>query len=388
MKVTLARARAIDPAVNKVAKTLSENGYDVKLLVWDRQSTLNIKDDEGYKICKFSFKAPYDKLTVVFYLPIWWIYEFFFLLRDKCNIIHACDLDTLIPAILAKSIKRVPLCYTIYDFYANNLPDGRFQLARRLIRSFVAWVEKLGTGFTEVLFLVDEARYEEVRGARIKELTYIYNSPPDYFDVDQTKKLRNAAEDMTVFYGGVINRLRGLQFMARAVQDLDGVSLILAGAVHNETFLESSVLTSRKIQYLGWLSSYKDVIKKTLEADVLFRFSDPKIPKTKYESPNKLFEAMMCGKPIIVSDGSSMADIVRDENCGLVVPYGDVDKIKKAILTLKNNPKLRQELGQNSRRAYENRYSWRIMEQRLLESYSQLRDKVSKKTENYKKCAS
>jgi len=388
IKVTLVRARAIDPAVNKVAKTLCEHGYDVKLLVWDRQNTLKDESSEGYTVCRFNLKAPYDKLSVVFYLPIWWTYEFFFLLKDKCDVIHACDLDTLIPAICAKLIKRVPLCYTIYDFYANNLPDGRFQLVRRLIRSLVAGVEKFGIGFTKFLFLVDEARYEEVRGARINKLAYIYNSPPDYFDVNQIKKLKKDAAEITVFYAGVINRSRGLQFIARAIQDLDGVRLILVGAVHDETFLENYVLTSEKIQYLGWLPSYEDVIKETLEADILFRLSDPKIPKTKYESPNKLFEAMMCGKPIIVSDGSSMADIVRKENCGLVVPYGDVAAIQEAILRLKNNPELCQELGQNGRGTYENRYSWRIMEQRLLDSYQQLSDKVSKKTENHKSRAS
>jgi len=388
MKVTIVRARAIDPTPNKVAKTLSENGYDVKLLLWDRQNTIKGETGDGYTICKFGFKAPYDKLSVVFYLPIWWIYEFFFLLKDKCNVIHACDLDTLIPAILAKLIKRVPLCYTIGDFYANNLPDGRFQLVRKLVRSLVAGVEKLGIGFTEVLFLVDESRYEEVRGARINKLAYIYNSPPDYFDANQAKKLRNASAELTVFYAGVINRSRGLQFMARAMQDLEGVRLILAGAVHNEAFLNNSVLTSSKIQYLGWLPSYENVIKETLEADILFRLSDPRIPKTKYESPNKLFEAMMCGKSIIVSDGGSMANIVRKENCGLVVPYGDIDAIKEAILELKNNPELRRGFGQNGRRAYENRYSWRIMEQRLLDSYRQLGDKASKKPENHKSRAS
>ena len=377
MRVTLVRARAIDPTPNKWVKTLSQNGYDVKLLVWDRQNTLSTKESDGYTICKFNLKAPYDKFTVFLYLPIWWIYEFLFLLKDKCNVIHAYDLDTLIPAIPAKLIKRIQLCYTVGDFYANNLPDGRFQLARRLIRSLVAWVEKIGIGFAEILFLVDESRYEEVRGARINKLTYIYNSPPDYFDVNQTKKLRNASEETTLFYGGVINRLRGMQFIARAIQGLDGVRLILAGAVHDEAFLENYVLTSRKIQYLGWLSSYEDIIKETLEADILFRFSDPKIPKTKYESPNKLFEAMMCGKPIIVSDGSSMAEIVRAENCGLVVPYGDVDAIREAVLKLKNDSQLCQTLGQNGRRAYENRYSWKIMQRRLLDSYRQLSIEVS-----------
>ncbi|UCD22135.1 MAG: glycosyltransferase family 4 protein [Chloroflexota bacterium] len=379
MKVTLVRGRAIDPAVNKVAKTLSEHGYEVTLLVWDRQNTLSARGDEGYKICKFGFKAPHDRLTVILYLPIWWIYEFFFLLRNKCNVIHACDLDTLIPAIPAKLIKRVPLCYTIYDFYANNLPDGRFQAVRRLARSLVAGAEKFGIGFTEILFLVDETRYEEVRGARIDKLAYIYNSPPDYSDVSQTKKPKKASGELTVFYAGIINRPRGLHLMARAIQDLGGVRLILAGAVHDEAFLENSVLISGKIQYLGWLPSYEDVIKATLEADILFRLSDPEIPKTRYESPNKLFEAMMCGKPIIVSDASSMADIVRKENCGLVVPYGDIDAIKEAVLELRNNPELRQGLGQNGRKAYENHYSWQIMEQRLLDSYHQLSDEVSKK---------
>jgi hypothetical protein len=163
MKVTLARARAIDPAVDKVAKTLSENGYDVKLLVWDRQNTLKGENGDRYTVCKFNLKAPYDRFSVLFYLPLWWIYEFFFLLKDKCSVIHACDLDTLIPAIAARFIKRVPLCYTIYDFYANNLPDGRFPLLRKFIRSLVASVEKFGIRFTGVLFLVDESRLEKVK---------------------------------------------------------------------------------------------------------------------------------------------------------------------------------------------------------------------------------
>jgi glycosyltransferase involved in cell wall biosynthesis len=372
MKVTLVRARAIDPAVNKVAKALSQNGYNVKLLVWDRQNVLKGNYGDGYAFRTFRLRAPYDRLTVAFYLPVWWTYELFFLLRDDCDVIHACDLDTLIPAILAGLVKRVPLCYTIYDFYANNLPDGRLQPVRRLIRRLVAGVEKLGIGFTRVLFLVDESRYEEVRGAHINRLAYIYNSPPDYFETEKAKARERASVELTVFYGGAISEPRGLQFMARAVGDLDGVRLILAGTVHDEALLAGSVLTSGNIQYVGWLPSYDDIIKQTLEADILFRFSDPRIPKTRYESPNKLFEAMMCGKPIIVSDGSSMANIVRAENCGLVVPYGDVDAIKEALLKLKDSPELRLALGQNGRRAYESRYSWHIMEQRLLGAYGGL----------------
>jgi len=385
MKVTLVRARAIDPAVNKVAKTLSENGYDVKLLVWDRQHTLGTEEGEGYTVCRFNLKAPYDKFTVLFYLPIWWIYEFFFLLRHKCDVIHAVDLDTLIPAIAAKSIKRVPLCYTIYDFYANNLPDGRFPHFRKLIRTLVASVEKSGIRFADVLFLVDESRLEQVKGARMRKLVYIYNSPPDYFAARGKPVSDSIAGTpaITMFYAGVIHRSRGLEYVAKAVEELEGVRLVIAGTGPDKGIIEDACHRCERIQFLGQIP-YTEVIEKTVAADILFAFYDPAIPNNKYASPNKLFEAMMCAKPIIVSDGSSMTIIVREENCGLIVPYGDVTAIKEAVLKLRNDPQLCKTLGQNGRRAYESRYSWRIMEQRLLDSYQQLTNKPNNKLENCK----
>ena len=373
MKVLLIRGRAIDPAVNKVARTLAENGYDVKLLVWDRQHNLDAGGGEGYAVHTFRLKAPYDRATVLFYLPIWWMYELWFLLRNRCDVIHACDLDTLIPAILAKLVKRVRLCYTIYDFYANNLPDGRLQPVRRLIRRLVAGVERSGIRFTESLFLVDESRYEDVRGARIKKLAYTYNSPPDYYDPENELRGREGAET-SVFYAGGLTDMRGLKYVMSAIARLDGVVLTIAGTGPAKDSVIRATRRCPRIQYLGQIP-YEVVINRSLEADILFAFYDPMIPVSRFASPNKLFEAMMCGKPIIVSDGSSMADIVRKENCGLVVPYGDAKAIEAALLSLKNHPDLRQRLGQNGRRAYEQKYSWRIMERRLVDAYEQILSK-------------
>ena len=55
---------------------------------------------------------------------------------------------------------------------------------------------------------------------------------------------------------------------------------------------------------------------------------------------------MMCGKPIIVSDASAMANIVRKEQCGVVVPYGDVPALTHALKTCREDPQLRAELWQ------------------------------------------
>jgi glycosyltransferase involved in cell wall biosynthesis len=368
-KILLIRSRYTDPAIRKVAQTLHEADYEVILLIWDRSgkmSTSPMKSD--YTIKYFSYPAPQDKISAVFYFPIWWAYELFYLLKMNPDIIHACDLDSLYPAIISKILRKQSFVYQIYDFYANHLINGSFQLIRNTIRYFIASIEKFGIGFSDLLILVDESRYEEVKGASIKNIIYLYNTPEDCFDQKTLNAVKCSKNEIVIFYAGYISRMRGIGDIIAAVEDIENVKLILAGPIDDKTILDN---TSDKIQYIGWLT-YKELIDKTKDADILFRFSDPTHPETKFASPNKLFESMMCGKPIIVTDQSSMANIVRKENYGLVVPYGDINAIKHAIFSLKNDPDMCKRLGSNGRRAYEQKYSWNIMKNRLIEAYNQL----------------
>ena len=96
------------------------------------------------------------------------------LTRDY-EIIHACDLDTLIPAILVKLIKRVRLCYTLFDVYADNLPS---RTPERL-RTLVASVERRGIEFADYLFVVNEFQRNQLDLRRSERLECIYNTPED-----------------------------------------------------------------------------------------------------------------------------------------------------------------------------------------------------------------
>lgn len=366
--VVIVRSRATDPTVEKFAESLSKNGYEVDILLWDRGMVSWSAVDKSYRISRFNFKAPQDVIGALFYLPIWWTFEFCFLLKRKTDFVHAYDLDTLPPAALGKLVKRNRLFYTIGDFYANNLPEGRPYIARRLIRNLVASVEKFGTRFADELFLADDCRRDELGVGVRPSVQIMYNSPPD-FSCRTPGNESGISSDVTVFYCGVISKSRGLEHMIRAVQGLDGIRLVIAGAGPDSETIRTLCGNQRGASFLGWLPSYEEVIVNSMKADILFRFSDPKVPKTYYESPNKLFEAMMCGKPIIVSDGSSMARIVTEENCGIVIPYSNVRAIREAVLTLKSNPELRKRLGENGRAAYERKYSWAIMEKRLVDAY-------------------
>jgi glycosyltransferase involved in cell wall biosynthesis len=78
---------------------------------------------------------------------------------------------------------------------------------------------------------------------------------------------------------------------------------------------------------------------------------------------------MMCGKAIIVNQNTSTATKVIEEKCGIIVDANEVNQIKEAIILLRDNPTIRYEMGRNARKAYEIKYSWKIMERKLQKLY-------------------
>ena len=371
-RVNLVRSRASDSAVYKIARTLSKDGYEVNLLIWDRSGRRIEEPNHQYAVYAFDFKAPVDKVEGVPFLPLFWLYEFVFLVKHKAQIYHACDFDTLLPALVAARITGARLFYSIVDFYANNIPGDSFGRAGRLARQILEALEKTCIGLTDVVTLVDESRRAEIEGARTKKIIVLYNSPED-IRREETIKPKREPQALVVFYAGMlIKDVRGIEQMIEAVKRVDGVTLILAGSGPDESYFRELARQTRRLQFIGWIPRSEDLLREEMNSDVLFRFSNPKHPKTRYESPNKLFDAMMCAKPIIVSDGGSMARIVKEETCGLVIPFGDIPAIQQAITGLRDDADLRLRLGNNGRRAYERKYSGTIMRERLLRAYNQL----------------
>jgi glycosyltransferase involved in cell wall biosynthesis len=86
-------------------------------------------------------------------------------------------------------------------------------------------------------------------------------------------------------------------------------------------------------------------------------------------SPNKIFEGMMCGLPIITNMETKL---VNEVGCGIIVDYDDIDQIKAAVIRLRDNIELRRTLGNNGRRAFLQKYNWTRMEEQLHRIYEDL----------------
>ncbi|MBP7411822.1 MAG: glycosyltransferase, partial [Methanoculleus sp.] len=88
--------------------------------------------------------------------------------------------------------------------------------------------------------------------------------------------------------------------------------------------------------------------------------------------PNKLFDYMLCGLPIVASDFPEIRRVVSDAECGLLVDPTNPDAIAGAIIYLMEHPEEAQRMGENGRRAVLEKYNWEEMEGRLLAMYRRI----------------
>jgi len=68
---------------------------------------------------------------------------------------------------------------------------------------------------------------------------------------------------------------------------------------------------------------------------------------------------------MITNIETTMAPIVREEDCGCLVPFGDIRALRETVLCLRDHPDVRDRLGQNGYAAFKKKYNWRLMEERL-----------------------
>ncbi len=358
---------APDPRVEKEAAALAEAGYTVSLLGWDRSAKNPVADTVAGLPCRrLPIKAEYASgMRNLPALLRWqigltaWLWRH----RENFDIIHACDFDTVLPAVLCKGLCGKRVVYDIFDFYADHLRSTP-SLFKKAIRS----LDLRLIGWVDALILVDDSRWQQIRGAHPRRSAVVYNAPPD---LRPPPAQRNEDASLRLAYIGLLQVERGLFEMLNVLRRHPDWYLDLAGFGGDEAVLSASAGELPNVRWHGRVP-YPRALELSAAADILFATYDPAIPNHRYSSPNKLFEAMMLGKPIIVADGTNIDRIVRQENCGLVVPYGDETALETALQELAANPALRRELGTNARRAYEERYGWPQMKRRLWELYAAL----------------
>jgi len=370
-RVILIRGSAFEREVRatKEIRALTREGYLVTFMWWDRGKKINRSEQQEagnfFKQIILRFRAPWGGKVFLF-LPIWWCFVFFQLMVNKWDVAHAIQINSIPPAIIAGKLKRKPVVYEMLDVYEDNMA------LPKMVRDVLLKIDRLFMRLASGMVLADDGENEEVGGIPNHRVVTVYDSPPD--SLQDAGISHRRGDTFNMFFAGLLSRekLLNLDKIVAAIKDIEKAKLIIAGYGDLVREIEEYCREMpEKVRFIGEIS-HAEVLQRSIEADLLFVLRSPVQRINKYICGTKLLEAMMCGKPILVNKGTSTANKVREENCGLIVDANNIDEIKSALIRLRDNPELCRELGVNARKAYERRYGWEIQEKRLLNLYQEL----------------
>jgi len=180
---------------------------------------------------------------------------------------------------------------------------------------------------------------------------------------------RDISEKCICYIGG-ISIIRGIIELMQAMELLPAdVRLKLAGPFEDPALEKhlKSLPGWRKVDYLGIIdrAAVAEVMAHSVCGIVTFLPAQNHVEA----QPNKLFEYMSAGLPVVASDFPLWRELLGEGDCGLCVDPNDPKAIANAVLDLIDRPGDALAMGQNGERAVRERFTWEVEAERLCLFY-------------------
>lgn len=181
-------------------------------------------------------------------------------------------------------------------------------------------------------------------------------------------------DDPVVTFVGSFQQWHGLELLvesfARVLQKVPRAKLFLVGDGPARSALERQVaaLGIEAAVCITGLVPQSQVPQMLAAADIAV-IPYPQLPRELWFSPLKLYEYMAAGKAIVASKAGQIAEVIQDEQTGILVEPGDVDELTEALADLLGNETKRNRLGQRAREQAVRHHSWRQYIERLERIY-------------------
>ncbi len=353
-----------DSRATKEITALAKAGYRVVVLGWDRdgKSEQLCRQEIGTDRVDFRFFSALlpngigmkniDKLILWFR----WVKR---QLSEIGNLfaVHACDLDAGIGAYRYCKKKNVRLVYDIYDYYVDS------HFVPGIFRSLVEKAEIDIIDHAEITIICTEERKQQIAKAHPQRLVVIHNSP----DVEEVPA---GEREYDYVYCGSLVKERMIGDILNCYPDNREIIMCMAGREDYAPLAEELSHQYRNFTFFGAVP-YSKVLDIESRAMCLSAIYDPSWRNHQLCAPNKYYEALALGKPIIACKGTGIDKTIEQYNIGITIDY-DVKEFYSALRFLKENSPLCASMGARARLLYEQKFNWKLMENRLLCAYEDL----------------
>ena len=353
-----------DQRVHKVCLSLVDLGFQVLLI--GRILPNSEKLDRTYSVKRFKLLFNSGFLFYASYN----IRLFIFLLFSKVDILHSNDLDTLFANWLVSRIRRKNIVYDSHEYF-TGVPEIQH---RPFVKKTWEKIEKLIFPKLKHVFTVNQSIADIYKEKYSVEVKVLRNLPlRNKIIKDQTKESLNLPlnKNIIILQGAGINIDRGAEELLEAVAISKDLFLCIVGSgdVISSLKKRSEFLDLKdKILFTGKLI-YKEMMQYTMNSAIGLSLDKDTNINYRLSLPNKIFDYVKAGIPVICSDLVEVSNVVNKFQIGLITPSHNPEDILKTIHTLLENNDQNQYLP-NLNKALE-LLNWENEVKILINTYSE-----------------
>jgi len=320
-----------DQRMHKIATTLLQMGLDVTLI--GRKLSTSQDLNRAYKTVR---------LPMFFTKKIWFYAEynirlFFYLLFHSFDAFVANDLDTLLANYWLSKLKRKTLFYDSHEYF-TEVPELEGRFAKKVWLAIEKWIfPKL----KDVITVNDSiaAIYKEKYGVEVGVVRNLPMRFENNFLVLSHDELGIPMETkVIVLQGSGINLDRGGEEAVLAMKQVENAILLVIGGGDALPKLKQMVSDEGLEGCVKFVprQTPEQLYRYTAMAEVGLSLDKDTNLNYRYSLPNKLFDYINCGVPILASNLPEVAKIVNEYHVGLVLKQYAVKDISFAINKMLN----------------------------------------------------
>lgn len=367
--------------VRRNAEALRDAGYQVDIICLKLEDERKFEMVDGISV--YRIPVNHRRGTILGYIVEYGLC--FLLLFVKLNLLYlkkkydVIEVDTMPDFFVFVSLIPKLLSSKVVLYLFEDMPElmtSKFCLgSHNFIVKFLALVEKLSANYADHVIVCHELSYQKLIEKRnVKTpITVVLNVPDEGtfgLSVRIVKRIRPSDTSFTIIHHGTITENYGIQTIIEAVSLLrDEISIRLKIFGKGEYTrplkdLAKTLGVKKEVNFMGYVSQ-ETLIEEIEKADV-----GVVALLNEYQSPNKLFELVAMGKPVIVSS----LQTIRQHFDGDSLKYfqvGDARDLARCILELYRNSSQRASLVANASKIYE-KYRWPKMRRKYLKAYEDL----------------
>lgn len=360
-----------DQRVLKMAETVSKLGCDITII---GRITAGCCGKEMIPFRTKRFRMIFKK-GFLFY-KFFNIRLFVLLLFNKYDILVSNDLDTLLPNFIVSRMKSVPLVYDSHEYF-TGVPELQN-------RPFVAWVWKsiekaIFPGLKYVMTVSDPiaALYEKLYSIKPVVVRNFSNSTGQITPFSRIELGIDKDDLLLIIQGTGINMGRGAEELLGSIKVLKDVSLLIVGSGDVLNALKKQVNEldiGRRVKFVHRVP-WEELMRYTKSADVGVTLDKDSNDNYRFSLPNKLFDYISAGIPVLASDLPEVKKIIAENDCGIIIDEVTIEKICAAVIGLRDDRFKLAGLKKNAVSASKS-IRWETESEKVSELYKGILDKL------------